>query len=320
MPRATIKDVAAAAGVSPSAVSYILNGSDKKKYAEATVKAVRHAAEKLGYSPNQLARGMRSQKANAIGIVTLWENASRILPPMLKAITEAAARLSVTTVLLPGVEDRSYVSAFRNRTVDGFVLIVPTALPFNERAHVRALREAGAPFVVVNGTLREEGLASACFDYYEASRLATSYMIGLGRRRIAYVDEFMASAARELRDRREGYVDTMREAGLLPRVYDLERLTVEELDGIETVITSRATVARALERRLLDVGIRVPAGIELLAGSAESEDCGSLSPLAFVEFPFDLLGEYAVYVASGRETGMDLRPTPSLFEGKTLRY
>ncbi len=320
MPRATIKDVAAAAGVSPSAVSYILNGSDKKKYADDTVKAVRRAAEKLGYSPNRLARGMRSQKANAIGIVTLWENASRILPPMLKAITEAAARLSVTSVLLPGAEDLSYVSAFRNRTVDGFVLIVPTALPFNERAHVRVLREAGAPFVVINGTLHEEGVATASFDYYEVSRLATAQLLSMGRSRIAYVDEFSASAARELRDRREGYVDTMRESGLLPRVYDLERLTVEELDGIEAVVTSRASVARSLERRLLDTGIRVPAGIELLAGSAEQEDCGSLAPLAFVEFPFDLLGEYAVYVSSGKETGRDLCPSPSLFEGKTLRY
>ncbi|MBQ2719323.1 MAG: LacI family DNA-binding transcriptional regulator [Clostridia bacterium] len=318
MSRATIKDVAAAAGVSPSAVSYILNGSDKKKYAEATVKAVRRAAEKLGYSPNRLARGMRSQKANAIGIVTVFEAESRILPLMLKAITEAASRLFVTTVLLPGTEDLSYVSAFRDRTVDGFVVIVPTSAPFNERAHVRALREAGAPFVVVNGTLHEEGMASATFDYYEASRLAVSHLLSLGRRRIAYVDEFSLSAARELRDRREGYMDTVREAGLLPRVYDLEHLAAEDLEGIEAVVTSRASTARALERRLLDAGIRVPTGIELLAGSAESAGGNSL-PLACVEFPFDLLGEYAVYVATGREAGTDLRPSPLLTEGKTLR-
>ena len=92
MARATIKDVAAAAGVSISAVSYILNGSTKKKYSEATVKAVRRAAEKLNYSPNNLARGMRSQKANAIGIVNFWENSGAVFAPTLRAVAEAAGR------------------------------------------------------------------------------------------------------------------------------------------------------------------------------------------------------------------------------------
>ena len=48
MARVTIRDVAAAAGVSVSAVSYILNGSTDKKYSDTTVKAVRRAAESLG--------------------------------------------------------------------------------------------------------------------------------------------------------------------------------------------------------------------------------------------------------------------------------
>ena len=89
MARVTIRDVAEAAGVSISAVSYILNGSTKKKYADSTVKAVKRAAERLGYAPNQIARGMRSQRANAIGIVNFWENNSAVFAPTLCAVAEA---------------------------------------------------------------------------------------------------------------------------------------------------------------------------------------------------------------------------------------
>ena len=72
--RVTIKDVAKEAGTSISAVSYVLNGSTEKKYSEKTVKAIKTAAKKLNYTPNNIARGMRAQKSYSIGIVNLSKN------------------------------------------------------------------------------------------------------------------------------------------------------------------------------------------------------------------------------------------------------
>ncbi|MBO7293680.1 MAG: LacI family DNA-binding transcriptional regulator, partial [Clostridia bacterium] len=109
MGKVTIRDVAAAAGVSISAVSYILNGSTKKKYSEATVKAVRRAAEKLQYTPNSFARSMRTQRANAIGIVSFFERSARDVAPMLRSVTEAAAAVGSAAVLCIGKDDFSYI-------------------------------------------------------------------------------------------------------------------------------------------------------------------------------------------------------------------
>ncbi len=319
MARATIKDVAAAAGVSISAVSYILNGSTKKKYSEATVKAVRRAAEKLNYSPNNLARGMRSQRANAIGIVNFWENASTVFAPTLHAVADAAAALSVSAVICTGSEDLSYISAYKNRTVDGFVIIAPGAAQFNERAHIRALEEAGAPFAIINGTVHSDTVFSVFYDYYAVSAFAVSHLLSLGRRRVVYVDEFSEEAARELRDRREGYVDSMREAGLLPRTYDLEHLRLDDLEGVEAIVTSRSETARALMRRLLDEGIRVPATFEILSGSGEASGRESYLPLSAVEFSYAEAGEFAVRAAMGQAPCASLSPAPELRPGKTLR-
>ena len=317
MSRVTIRDVAEAAGVSISAVSYILNGSTKKKYADATVKAVKRAAERLGYAPNQIARGMRSQKANAIGIVNFWENSSAIFAPTLCAVADAAKDLGCVTVVCTGCEDFSYISSFKNRTVDGFVIIAPSALRFNERAHIRALQEAGAPFAIINAGLRLTDVASVFYNYYEVSVLAVKHLFEKGLQRIVSVDEFIEEAARELRDRREGYEDTMREAGLLPRTYDLEHLRTGDLDGIEAVVTPRAETARALMRRLLDDGVRVPNDFQLIAGSGEESGRESYVPLTAAEFSYRAAAEYAVRAVLGLEPPKAFVPSPAIVCGKT---
>lgn len=63
---ATIKDVAAAANVSPAAASYALSGSNK--VSEATRKKVKDAAKKLGYHPSAAARSLKMRKTNTIGV------------------------------------------------------------------------------------------------------------------------------------------------------------------------------------------------------------------------------------------------------------
>ena len=319
MAKVTIRDVAAAAGVSVSAVSYILNGSTEKKYSEKTVKAVRRAAERLQYTPNSIARGMRSQKAHAIGIVNFWETRSALFAPTLRAVAEAASEIGSTTVICTGCEDLSYINQYKSRSVDGFVVIAPAATQFNERAHIRALQEAGAPFVILNGSVRGADVPAVYYDFYEVSRVATQHLLSLGRRRIVYVDAFAEEAARELRDRREGYVDTMREEGLLPRTYDLEQLSLDDLDGIEAVVTARAETAHALMRRLLEDGIRIPASFEIIAGSGEEAGKEGYLPLTCVEFSYQEIGEFAVRVGTALSPVASITPKPLVRAGKTVR-
>lgn len=68
--RVTSQDVAKAAGVSRSAVSLVLNGRAEGAISAANQRAVRRAAERLGYRPNQVARSLRDQTTHSIGVVT----------------------------------------------------------------------------------------------------------------------------------------------------------------------------------------------------------------------------------------------------------
>ena len=319
MSKATIRDVAAAAGVSISAVSYILNGSDKKKYSDSTVKTVRRAAEKLHYVPNRIARGMRSGKANAIGVITSFETGGETFAPTMRALTRAASQIGSSLVIPGGCENLTYTEAFHNHTVDGFVLFVSNTSEFNERAHIRALKESGAPFVVLNGSLRFEGVPSVFYDYYAASQAAVSHLLSLGRCRIAYMDSFDEDSAWELRNRREGYVDTIREAGFLPRVYDLEHFSKEELLSADAVVTSSARTARALIRNFLDAGLRVPQTLDVLAGNGEDRPRDASLPLTAVDFPFEETAEFAIRTLSGLASPTVFTPTPFVRDGKTVK-
>jgi LacI family transcriptional regulator len=68
--RITIRDVAAAAGVSSTTVSQALNEVAGARIAVSTRERIRAIAEQLGYAPNRLARGLRLQRSHTIGFVS----------------------------------------------------------------------------------------------------------------------------------------------------------------------------------------------------------------------------------------------------------
>ena len=65
-----IRDVAAAAGVSVTTVSHVLNDTPHTRTSDDTRGRVKAAAEKLGYQPNRLARGLRTQASEMVGLIT----------------------------------------------------------------------------------------------------------------------------------------------------------------------------------------------------------------------------------------------------------
>ena len=269
--------------------------------------------------PSRMARNMRSGKSYAIGVVSFFEAGNAVFAPMLRAVTEASRACGYTAVVCLGAEDLSYIDAYKKREVDGFIIIAPAAARFNERAHIRALHEAEAPFAIVNGSIYMQDVASVLLDYGAVSKAAVEHFVSLGYSRIVYVDEFSEEAARELRERREGYMDAMREAGLLPRTCDLARFDADDLSGAEAIVVSRAPTARALMRLLLDDGVRIPQAYELIAGSGEAEERGDSLPLTAYEFSYAQAGEYAVRAVLGMIPAVPFSPSPVYTAGKTAR-
>src|ERR687898_529053 len=84
-PAVTLRDVARVAGVHPATVSRALNEETRALVNEATARRVLKAAEKLGYQPNPIARGLKTNRSFTIGVL-IPDLTNPLFPPILRGI------------------------------------------------------------------------------------------------------------------------------------------------------------------------------------------------------------------------------------------
>jgi LacI family transcriptional regulator len=122
--RATLRDVAAAAGVSPATASYALSGS--KPVSDGLRRRVEGAAERLGYRGHRVARALRTGRSGALGLV-LPDLTNPFYPALAQAIEARARRLGYALMLVdcgnaPAAERRG-LRLMADHGVDGLVWI-----------------------------------------------------------------------------------------------------------------------------------------------------------------------------------------------------
>ena len=87
---ATLRDVAAAARVHPATASRALNPSTRLLVSEDTTQRVLAAARTLGYSPNPVARSLRTRRSNTVGVLIPDLN-NPLFPPMVRGVEDMLA-------------------------------------------------------------------------------------------------------------------------------------------------------------------------------------------------------------------------------------
>jgi len=187
---ASVKDVAARAGVSVGTVSRVING-----YADVRPEMrerVERAMRELAYRPNQLARNFRRQTTQTIGMV-VPDITAPFFADLVKQ-SEAVAREAGWSVLIGNSDNRveledEYIARLRDRGIDGLVLV-----PSSDEA--RLAREEASRIVVVDQEL--EGLDFVATDHEAGAREAVEHLIALGHRRIACIGGYQTSSRQRL--------------------------------------------------------------------------------------------------------------------------
>lgn len=204
----TLEQVAARAGVSPSTVSRILNGT--AAVSEAKKEAVEAAIRDLGFRPNPVARGLAGGRTMSIGVVTQVIS-SPFYGEALLGIERELERAGYVPLFVSGnwneADERKAIETLLSRRVDG-VIVLAGRLADEELVRL----SESLPMVVVGRQVSGPRLFSFSFDNRTGARLATEHLIELGHRNIAIlVGDLVHDDAVE---RQNGYLEALAAAGI----------------------------------------------------------------------------------------------------------
>ena len=210
-PRATIRDVAALAGVGIKTVSRVIN--NEANVSPPTRERVRRAVMTLNFQPHLGAGALRRSDRKSYTLGLLLDSVDNPFSAAVNRAVEKIATARNTAVFAASSEDdpeheRALVAAFTRRRVDGLIV----TMIGTDHSYLQAEQEQGTPIVFVDrpplGVLADAVLT----DNFNAAFVATQHLIRQGHRTIAHLgDELSIATARE---RRHGFREALKAAGL----------------------------------------------------------------------------------------------------------
>ncbi len=205
----TIKDVAQLAKVSPTTVSYVLNGT--RYVSPATEARIRDAIKELDFRPDFVARSLRAKRTLTVGMIV-----SDITNPFYADIVRGAQDVLSErhyTLILANTDESAQreletLTLLRQKKVDGMIAVATAA---NADAFYETA-EAGMPIVLVDRRLPNNRLNTVLVDDECAAYQATQHLLHLGHRRIGILLGKMDISTSI--DRRAGYEAALHNAGI----------------------------------------------------------------------------------------------------------
>ena len=285
--KVTMQDVANLAGVAPSTVSHVINGT--ATITEDTQKKVNNAISELKYLPNALARALRQNRTNLIGLV-ISDFSSEFYMRSAASIMKAAQKEGIVVLLSNASFDEKgaikNVSTLLEHRVDGLIFLGGAI----NGVCIDHAKKAGA--AVVLGDSRLGDLPSVEFDNFNTVKSLVFALHDAGYRRFGYVgtigDVHESGKTNEIQNlvqRMDGFTKglNMRNVPESDRTYILDdRLNrfghasasynlffnlvkdkpLEELPQV--VVTTTDVIAQGLIGAIQKNGLRVPEDISVI--------------------------------------------------------
>jgi LacI family transcriptional regulator len=292
---ATIRDVAALAGVSIATVSRILNGRGTST--PETERRVRQAVRELRYTVNRTARSLKTGRTATVALLLrshrLLEN-PEILATLCMVVQE---RGCMVELLLDGDMEDTVVLSGGGR-YGGLLLL---DMPRSEAA-LGTLVKTGQRFVLLDGDSEREDINAVEIDHFGAAYTVTSELISRGHREILFVED--NTDLHYTQELKRGYLFALDEQGITYRdellihtsgsTADREALGYDSLGkepGCTAVLTTQDRIAFGVLSAARELDLEVPGDLSVIGYGNTPLSVHSHPALTTITVPLRQLAE-----------------------------
>lgn len=306
MVAASVRDVAAHAGVSVGTVSNVLNHPEK--VLPETVTRVRGSIRALGFIRNDAARQLRAGRSKTIGLVVM-DVRNPFFTDIARGAEDRAADAGLAILL--GDSDQSsaregaYLDLFEEQRVHG-VLVSPVG---DITSRLERLRDRGIPAVLVDRNSADGTFSSVSVDDFAGGQMAVEHLISAGRKRIAFL-----ACSFDIRQVADRFAGARAAVAAHPGV-TLEVIEVEALTVLAGRLAGQQLGARAVDDRpdgifavndLIAMGVlqalvmrgdmHVPDDLSLIGYDDIDFASTAVVPLTSIRRPSGLIGRTAMEI------------------------
>ncbi len=294
---ATIAQVAREAGVSKTSISRFLGG-DLDALSDNLREQIQSTISRLGYKPNQMARGLKRGRTRLIGMVV-----ADILNPYTVAVlrgVEAGCQQNGYTLILCNTgndeqREKQSLAALRSYSVEG--LIVNT-----QGRNIKSLefQHAGMPIVLIDRQIDGFDFDLIGLDNVQASRLATRHLIAQGFRAIAFVAPPLKGVSSR-RIRAEGFQAEIAEHDTCHG--EILEVNLDDLPSVEIQVQQFITKWHGRKMALLASNGMVTLQVALILKRLDLRMPDDIGLLGFDELPWSPLADLSTIEQQTYEIG-----------------
>jgi len=208
---ATLSDVAATIGVAPMTVSRVINGNGY--VSEETREKVLEAVKKMNYRRNGLARNLKRQRTDTVGLV-IGDISNPFSTELANAVRETLSfkgyNLFICISEHSAKEDIAAFESLVDHNVDGIIVATRSNHEGDER--LSEIADSGVPIVVVGRDFKHDSVDAISADNFNGGFEATQHLIDLGHKRIGFIGAAFENRSRL--KRLQGYLAALTKHGI----------------------------------------------------------------------------------------------------------
>jgi DNA-binding LacI/PurR family transcriptional regulator len=312
----SIRDVAAAAGVSYQTVSRVLNHSPRVR--AATRLQVMAAIERLGYRPNRAARALGLGRARSVTVITsntVLYGYAAILQGVEEAARDEGLAVGVQVIESAAAADIGQAVDHVSDPSAGGVVVIAFDAEGTEVLR-RLPRTLPAVAAIEPGVLIQDGPPTICLDEQQAAADATRHLLSLGHRTVHHVaipseagtHGREAGWRRALAEARARVPDVVLAGWDAPSAYAAGRSLAAD-SAVTAILCGNDDTAMAVRRALYDAGRDVPRDVSLVGIDDVPGSAYWTPALTTIRMDFAGLGRACVAVVAAE---LDGRPRPEV--------